>query len=172
MIQKVFTFIILFSSFPIHDCAESKVKVENAFIDFVNFSYVDEQTFHFSFKNESETKSSISLRIDIIKDIPEDFHVKVKIMGRTFGQYTLPTGVNVDVKFCQSSLNDFFQPYMNAAGITTCPPTKGTYESNDISTEVVGMPVSLIPGLHFLVEFETYASDIVLSKARYYIYVS
>ncbi|XP_058795218.1 uncharacterized protein LOC131666506 [Phymastichus coffea] len=173
MFFKIQSFIVILSLLKSCECNELKLKIEDLFVDFINYTYVDEETFSIDIDYETETKSVMNLRLDIIEDLPKDIGFKMKVWGRAFGQYTVPTGINLDVKLCQGKLQAVIKPFMVEAGMSdTCPPNKGTYESHAMSTEIVGLPLSVLPGLHFLVESEAYSADAVLAKVRCYIFVT
>ena len=53
-----------------------KVKIEDVDIEFVNYTYFDENTFDISLNYQSDDKM-MNVQIDIIEDLPQDIFVSI-----------------------------------------------------------------------------------------------
>ncbi|OXU30065.1 hypothetical protein TSAR_017054 [Trichomalopsis sarcophagae] len=154
-------------------CDEQRrlMELEDIIVDYFNTTYFDEDTFDISVIYNADSDNTMRIKFDIIHELPSEIFLKMKVWGRAFGQYQVPTGISVDINVCDNQLKKYFlEQILQTIGITDCPPKKvsGVYEFEGISPNINGLPLYALPGLHLLVDSEVYSTNISLMKVKAY----
>ncbi|XP_031784576.1 uncharacterized protein LOC107981074 [Nasonia vitripennis] len=142
-------------------------------IDFVNYTYFDEDTFDIAMNYQSESQNVVSMRIDIIQDLPQNIHLKCVLWGYASGQYNVPTGIEMDLDVCDNQFKDyFFNVILTKMNLDKeCPAKKGTYENEGFDPEISGFPMYLPSGFRLLLQASIYSGNISLIKTKAYLVV-
>ncbi|XP_016837120.1 uncharacterized protein LOC107980647 [Nasonia vitripennis] len=142
---------------------------EDISFDFVNYSYVDSETFDVSINYKPKSRNSINVKIDLIEELPANMMIKLNVSSRVFGQ-EIPTGLSFESSICDNGNAKFFYDILMVPfGVKECPPEKGSYEKEDFIPDLSKVPIPLVPGTSLLIKIHMYAEGIQLLDCKAFI---